>query len=90
MENMVDFGLQLYSINDYTKADMEYAFKRIQEFYYKFVEFAGFFDKSAEEIKGLLEEHLRHLVKSAKEQCDGEELKAITEAIEITVNLITN
>ena len=57
MENMVDFGLQLYSINDYTKADMEYAFKRIQEFYYKFVEFAGFFDKSAEEIKGLLEKY---------------------------------
>ena len=45
---------------------------------------------NTEEIKGLLEEHLRHLVKSAKEQCDGEELKAITEAIEITVNLLTN
>ena len=37
MENMVDFGLQLYSINDFTKVDMEYAFKRIQEFYYKYV-----------------------------------------------------
>lgn len=57
MENMVDFGLQLYSINDYTADDMEYAFGRIQEFYYKFVEFAGFFGKSSEEIKALLEKY---------------------------------
>lgn len=41
-----------------------------------------------EQIKVLLEEHLQLLAKTAQKQCSGEELKAITEAMQITVELI--
>lgn len=43
-----------------------------------------------EERKALFEEHLQLLTKAAQKQCSGEELKAITEAMQITVELIKN
>ena len=50
----MDYGLQLYSVRDY-KEDLDYCFSRLNEFKYKFVEFAGYGDYSAAEIKALLE-----------------------------------
>lgn len=39
---------------------------------------------SRTEIKAIYEEHFVELSKAAKNQCSGEELKAITEALIIT------
>lgn len=43
-------------------------------------------DKS--DIKNILEEHFKTLADAAKQHCSGEELKAITEAMKITAELI--
>lgn len=50
----MDYGLQLYSVRDYL-IDLDYCFSRLNEFKYKFVEFAGYGGNSAEELKALLE-----------------------------------
>ena len=42
-------GLQLYSIRDKMEADMDAALRAVKEIGYDYVEFAGYFDKSAEE-----------------------------------------
>ncbi len=49
----MDYGLQLYSVRDYL-CDLDYCFSRLNEFKYKFVEFAGYGGYSAEELKALL------------------------------------
>ena len=57
---MKDFklGLQLYSIRDDMDVDMDAALGRVAEIGYKYVEFAGGYrEKSAEEIKALLDKH---------------------------------
>lgn len=58
MKGTIDmkYGIQLYSIRDITPSDMRGALKRISEIGYKYVEFAGFFGHSADEIKGMLDE----------------------------------
>ena len=43
-----------------------------------------------EKLQVILEEHLRLLQDAAKKQCSGEELKAITEAMAITIDLLEN
>ena len=44
-----------------------------------------------EEIKSLIEEHLNTLINEAKDSTrSGEELKAITEAIEIALKLLAS
>ena len=50
----LDYGVQLYSLHDFTEADMEYAISRLPEFGFKSVEFAGFFGHSADEINAML------------------------------------
>lgn len=50
----MEYGLQLYSVRDY-KEDFDYCFSRLNEFKYKFVEFAGYGNYSAAELKALLE-----------------------------------
>lgn len=50
-------GLQLYSVRDKMEADMEQTLKAVKEMGYDYVEFAGYFGKSAEEVKALLDKY---------------------------------
>ncbi|MBO5845104.1 MAG: sugar phosphate isomerase/epimerase [Clostridia bacterium] len=50
------YGLQLYSVRDSMKEDFEGTIKKVAEMGYSYVEFAGFFGRSAEQVKALLEE----------------------------------
>lgn len=49
-------GLQLYSIRDEMEKDMAAALRKVKEIGYDYVEFAGYYGKSAEEIRSLLDE----------------------------------
>lgn len=48
-------GLQLFSVRDDMANDFEGTLKAVKEMGYDCVEFAGFFDKSAEEVKEILD-----------------------------------
>jgi sugar phosphate isomerase/epimerase len=48
------YGLQLYSIRDITENDLASSLERVAALGYDFVEFAGFFDHSAEDVKAML------------------------------------
>lgn len=50
-------ALQLYSIRDDMAQDMDAALKKVKEMGYDYVEFAGYFGKTAEEVKALLDKH---------------------------------
>lgn len=50
-------GLQLYSIRDEMEKDMDKALKAVKDMGYDYVEFAGYFGKTAEEVKALLDKH---------------------------------
>lgn len=50
----MNYGLQLYSIRDITKDDLDGALRQVAEMGYKFVEFAGFFGHSAQEVTDML------------------------------------
>ena len=50
------YGLQLYSVRDITKEDLGSAIKQVASLGYSFVEFAGFFGNSAEDVKAMLSE----------------------------------
>ena len=45
---MTEYGLQLYSLRDVTKDDLEKGLRAASEIGYKAVEFAGFFGHPAE------------------------------------------
>lgn len=49
-------GVQLYSVRDQMEKDMYGTLKAVKEMGYDYVEFAGYFGKSAEEIKAMLDE----------------------------------
>lgn len=49
-------GLQLYSVRDDMAADMLGTLKKVKEMGYDYVEFAGYFDHSAQEVKAMLDE----------------------------------
>ena len=49
-------GLQLYSVSDDMAQDMYAALKKVKEIGYDYVEFAGYFDHSAEEVRSMLDE----------------------------------
>ena len=51
-------GLQLYSVRDFMEQDMEATLKAVSEMGYECVEFAGYFGKTAEEVKALLQKVL--------------------------------
>lgn len=53
----MDYGLQLYSVRDVTENDLEGTLKKIAEIGYRYVEFAGFFGHSAEEVKAMLDRY---------------------------------
>lgn len=48
-------GLQLYTVRDEVEKDFEGTLKKVKEFGYEGVEFAGLFDHSAEEVKKMCE-----------------------------------
>ncbi|MBR0360087.1 MAG: TIM barrel protein [Clostridia bacterium] len=50
-------GLQLYSVRDAMEKDMDATLKAVKEMGYDYVEFAGYFDKSAEEVRALLDKY---------------------------------
>lgn len=50
-------GLQLYSIREDMAKDMDAALKQVKEIGYDYVEFAGYFDKTAEEVRSLLDKY---------------------------------
>lgn len=54
---MTEYGLQLYSVRDITQNDLDGALKKVAELGYKYVEFAGFFGHTADEVKAMLEKH---------------------------------
>ena len=53
---MREYGIQLYSVRDAMKENMKETLKKIAAMGYKYVEFAGFFDHSAEQVKAMLDE----------------------------------
>ena len=50
-------ALQLYSVRDHLEKDLENTLKKVKEAGYDYVELAGPFDRSAEEIKALLDKY---------------------------------
>ena len=53
----IEYGLQLYSMRDTSKTDLRGTLEKVAEMGYKYVEFAGFFDNSAEDVKSWLDEY---------------------------------
>ena len=53
----MNYGIQMYSIKDVASVDLKLALKTVADLGYKYVEFAGFFDKSAEDVKSWLDEY---------------------------------
>ena len=51
------YGLQLYSVRDSMETDFEGTLKKVAEMGYTYVEFAGFFGHTAEEVKALLDKY---------------------------------
>lgn len=49
-------GVQLYSVRDEMEKDMYKTLKAIKEMGYDYVEFAGYYGKTAEEVKAMLDE----------------------------------
>lgn len=56
---MKDFkvALQLYSVRDEMAKDMDATLKAVKEMGYDYVEFAGYFGKSAEEVRAILDKY---------------------------------
>ena len=54
---MIEYGLQMYSVRDITKENLKDALRRVAEMGYKYVEFAGFFGNTAEDVKAWLDEY---------------------------------
>jgi len=53
----MDYGIQMYSVRDITSADLRGALKKMAEIGYKYIEFAGFFGNSAEDVRSWLDEY---------------------------------
>lgn len=53
----VEYGLQMYSLRDITKENLKDALRQVAEMGYKYIEFAGFFDNKAEDVKAWLDEY---------------------------------
>ncbi len=53
----MEYGIQLCSIADFLKGNpLEEGLKKVAEMGYKYVEFCGYYDHSAEEVKAMLDE----------------------------------
>ncbi len=54
---MTEYGLQLYSVRDSAEKDFRETLRRVAEMGYRYVEFAGFFNHPASDVKAWLEEY---------------------------------
>lgn len=52
-----EYGIQMYSLRDITGKDLKGALKTVADQGYKYIEFAGFFENSAEDVKSWLDEY---------------------------------
>ncbi len=52
-----EYGIQLYSLRDMTESDLEAGLRTVAEQGYKYVEFAGFFGHSAEDVASWLKKY---------------------------------
>ena len=52
-----EYGIQMYSVRDITENSMKEALRSVAEMGYKYIEFAGFFDNPAKDIKAWLDEY---------------------------------
>ncbi|MBQ4110645.1 MAG: sugar phosphate isomerase/epimerase [Clostridia bacterium] len=55
--NKTEYGIQMYSLHDITAEHLKEALKAVADMGYKYIEFAGFFGHSPEEIKSWLKEY---------------------------------
>ena len=81
MENL-KIGIQLYSLRDEMKKDMDATLKRVAEMGYDCVEFAGFFDVPAQEVKAMLKKYGLEAVSVHQKidpYLDSEQAKALVE-----------
>ena len=53
---MKKYGVQMFGLRDITPTDLRLALKTVADIGYKYVEFAGFFGHSAEEVRSYLDE----------------------------------
>lgn len=53
----MEYGIQMFSVRDLTKDSLDEALRQVAELGYKFVEFAGFFGNSAEDVKAMLDKY---------------------------------
>lgn len=51
----MEYGLQLFSVRDFTEKDLAYTLEQVAKIGYKYVEFAGFFGHEAKEVKAMLD-----------------------------------
>ena len=52
-----EYGIQLYSIRDLASVDLESALSAVSEMGYSYVEFAGFFSHTADEVSAMLNKY---------------------------------
>jgi len=52
-----EYGLQLYSVRDFSQKDLDYTLKEVAAMGYDYVEFAGFFGNSAEAVREMLDKY---------------------------------
>ncbi|MBT5187313.1 MAG: sugar phosphate isomerase/epimerase [Kordiimonadaceae bacterium] len=57
VKNINNIGLQLYTVRDLMDQDVEGTIAKVAETGYKEVEFAGYFDRSAAQIKSILDQN---------------------------------
>ncbi len=55
--NKIEYGLQLYSVRDVAETDLKAGIRAAAEAGYHYMEFAGFFGNSAEDVKAWMEEY---------------------------------
>lgn len=53
----MDYSIQLFSVRDSMETDFEGTLKKVSELGYKYVEFAGFYDHTPEEINSILDKY---------------------------------
>ncbi len=53
----MEYGIQMYSLRDVTDKDLDKALASVAEMGYTSVEFAGFFEHSAESVKAMLDKY---------------------------------
>lgn len=66
----MDYGLQLYSVRDMEEQDYKETLYRVADLGYKYVETAGFFGHSAEQVKEWLDEYGLKVSGTHSDFCD--------------------